>query len=303
MSNINTGSFAKALEPGVQKWYGLGYKEYLNQCDQIFDVRTSKRAYEEILSTSMFGMAAVKPEGSPISYDSAQQGFYTRATHVTYALGFVITKEAIKDNLYMELAEARARGLGRSRRITRETVAANVLNRADTAGYTGGDGVTLLSASHPHKAGGTYSNQLAVATQLSEAALEQASIDISKHTDDRGLLIAARPRKLVIPSDLEFEAERILMTEQRTGTADNDTNALRSTSRVPEGYIINNYLTDTNMWFLLTDVDDGLIHYVREADEIGSDNDFDTSNAKFKVEGRESFIWGDPRAVFGSNPA
>lgn len=303
MANINTGSFAKALEPGVQKWYGLGYKDYGNQCDEIFEVRTSKRAYEEILSTSMFGLAAVKPEGSPVSYDTAQQGFYTRATHVTYALGFIITKEAIKDNQYMQLAEARAKALGRSKRVTRETVAANVLNRADTAGYTGGDGVTLLNASHPHKAGGTFSNQLAVAAQLSEAALEQASIDISKWTDDRGLLIAARPRKLVIPSDLEFEAERILMTEQRVGTADNDTNALRSTSRIPQGYTVNNYLTDSNMWFLLTDCEDGMIHYVREADEIGADNDFDTSNAKFKVEGRESFIWGDPRGIFGSNPA
>lgn len=303
MANINTGSFAKALEPGVQKWYGLGYKDYGNQCDEIFEVRTSKRGYEEILSTSMFGLAAVKPEGSPVSYDTAQQGFYTRATHVTYALGFIITKEAIKDNQYMELAESRAKALGRSKRVTRETVAANVLNRADTAGYTGGDGVTLLNASHPHKAGGTFSNQLATATQLSEAALEQASIDISKWTDDRGLLIAARPRKLIISADQEFEAERILMTEQRTGTANNDINAIRSTSRVPQGYSVNNYLTDTNMWFLLTDCDDGMIHYVREADEIGADNDFDTSNAKFKVEGRESFIWGDPRGIYGSNPA
>jgi len=303
MANINTGSFAKALEPGVQKWYGLGYKDYGNQCDEIFETRTSKRAYEEIMSTSMFGLAAVKPEGSAVSYDTAQQGFYTRATHVTYALGFIITKEAIKDNQYMQLAEARAKALGRSKRVTRETVAANVLNRADTAGYTGGDGVTLLSAAHPHKAGGSFSNQLAVASQLSEAALEQASIDMSKWTDDRGLLIAAKPRKLVIPSDLEFEAERILMTEQRVSTADNDLNALRSTGRVPEGYTVNNYLTDTNMWFLLSDVDDGLIHYQREADEIGADNDFDTSNAKFKVEGRESFIWGDPRGLFGSNPA
>jgi hypothetical protein len=302
MANINTGSFAKALEPGVQKWYGMGYKDYGNQCDAIFETRSSKRAYEEMMSTSMFGMAAVKPEGSAVSYDTAQQGFYTRATHMTYALGFIITKEAIKDNQYMQLAEARAKALGRSKRITRETVAANVLNRADTAGYTGGDGVTLLSASHPHKAGGTFSNQLAVATQLSEAALEQASIDMSKWTDDRGLLVAAKPKKLIIPSDLEFEAERILMTEQRVGTADNDTNALRGTGRVPGGYTVNNYLTDTNMWFLQSDVEDGLIHFLREADEIGADNDFDTSNAKFKVEGRESFVWADPRCLMGSNP-
>jgi hypothetical protein len=301
--NINTGSFAKALEPGVQKWYGLGYNRREEQCKAIYETRQSKRAYEEVMSTSMFGMAAVVTEGAPVPYDTAQQGFYTRFTHLDYKLGFIITKNAIADNQYMELAEARAKALGRSKRITRETVAANVLNRADTAGYTGGDGQTLLSAAHPHKAGGSFSNQLAVAATLSEAALEQAEIDMGAWTDDRGLLIAASPRKLVIPRQLKYEAERILKSSLRPDTADNDLNALATTSTVPDGYTVNHYLTDANMWFLLTDCEDGMIHYEREADSMGADNDFDTSNAKFKIEGRESFGWADARGIFGSNAA
>lgn len=303
MSNINTGSFAKALEPGVQKWYGMKYNTYGDECKQIYETRTSKRAYEELMHTSMFGMAAIKPEGAAVAYDTAQQGHYTRATHSVYALGFIITKEAIRDNQYMELAEGRSKALARSRHITRETVAANVLNRADTAGFTGGDGSTLLSATHAHKAGGTFSNQLATAADLSEAALEQANIDISKWTDDRGLLIAAKASQLIIPSDLEYEAERILNSELRTDTSNNDPNAMKNLGRFPKGFTVNHFLTDANMWFIQTDCDDGLIHYLRESDEVGADNDFDTSNAKFKVEGRESFIWGDPRGIYGSNPA
>jgi hypothetical protein len=303
MANINTGSFAKALEPGVQKWYGDSYARRGEQCKEIFETRQSKRAYEEIMSTSWFGLAAVVTEGAPVPYDTAQQGFYTRFTHLDYKLGFIITKNAIADNQYMQLAESRARALGNSKRITRETVAANVLNRADTAGYTGGDGSTLLSATHANKAGGTYSNQLAVAADLSEAALEQAEIDMGAWTDDRGLLIAASPRKLVVSRHNKYEAERILKSALRPDTANNDLNALATTMTVPEGYTVNHYLTDANMWFLLTDCPDGMIHYEREADSIEADNDFDTSNAKFKVEGRESFGWGDPRGIFGSNPA
>lgn len=303
MANINTGSFAKSMEPGVQQWYGFRYESYGEQCKQIYETIASKRNYEEIMHTSMFGMAAIKPEGSPIAYDTAQQGHYTRATHNVYALGFVITKEAIRDNLYMQLAKARTKALAHSRYITRETVAANVLNRADIAGFTGGDGVTLLNAAHPHKAGGSFSNQLDTASVLSEAALEQADIDIAKWTDDRGLLINTRARHVVVPVDQKFEIERILNSELRTGTANNDPNAIKNMGRFPEGYVVNNFLTDTNMWFVQTDVDGGMIHYLREADEIGADNDFDTSNAKFKVEGRESFIFGDPRCMFGSNPA
>lgn len=303
MANINTGSFAKALEPGVQKWYGNSYARREEEFSKIFTTKQSKRAYEEIMSTSWFGMAAVVPEGAAVPYDTAQQGYYTRFNHLDYKLGFIITKNAIKDNQYMELAEARSRALGNSMRITRETVAANILNRADTAGYTGGDGVTLLSASHPNKAGGTYSNQLAVAAALSEAALEQAEIDMGGWTDDRGLLIAASPRKLVIPRQAKYEAERILKSSLRPDTANNDLNALMTTNTIPEGYTVNHYLTDANMWFLLTDCEDELLRYEREAIEISADNDFDTSNVKFKAEGRESFGWTGGKALFGSNPA
>jgi phage major head subunit gpT-like protein len=303
MANINTGSFAKALEPGVKQWYGAGYARRGEQCKEIFTTKSSNRAYEEIMSTSWFGMAAVVTEGAPVPYDTAQQGFYTRFTHLDYKLGFIITKNAIADNQYMQLAEDRAKALGNSKRITRETVGANILNRADTAGYTGGDGVTLLNAAHPNKAGGTYSNQLAVAATLSEAALEQAEIDMGAWTDDRGLLIAATPRKLIIPRQLKYEAERILKSSLRPDTADNDLNALMTTSTIPEGYTVNHYLTDANAWFLLTDCEDEMIHFEREADSIEADNDFDTSNAKFKVEGRESFGWSGGKAVFGSNAA
>lgn len=303
MANINTGSFAKALEPGVQKWYGASYNRRADQCAEIYEKRTSKRAYEEIMGTSWFGMAAVVPEGSSVPYDTAQQGWYTRFTHLDYKLGFVITKNAIADNQYMELAEARAKALGRSKFITRQTVGANVLNRATTAGYTGGDGVVLGSASHPYKAGGTWSNIPTAMLDLSEAALEQAEIDMAAWTDDRGLLIAASPRKLIVPPGNKYEAERILNSALRVATSDNDLNALATTRTIPEGYSVNHYLTAADAWYLLTDVEDGLIHFEREADNISADNDFDTSNAKFKVEGRESFGWADARGIYLSTGA
>jgi len=303
MANINTSSFAKALEPGVQSWYGMSYNRRESQSKEIFETRPSTRAYEEIMGTSWFGMAAVVPEGDSVPYDTAQQGFYTRFTHLDYKLGFIITQNAIKDNQYMQLAEQRAKALGRSKRITRETVAANVINRAFTAGYTGGDGVVLGSASHPHFAGGTFSNVPSAMVDLSEAALEQAEIDMAGWTDDRGLLIAATPRKLIVPPAGKYEAERILNSSLRSGTADNDANALMNTRTIPEGYAVNHYLTDSDAWHLLTDCEDGLIHFEREADSIASDNDFDTSNVKFKVEGRESYGWGDARGYYGSSGA
>lgn len=303
MSNINTGSFAKSLEPGVQAWYGASYNRRGEQCKEIYETRASKRAYEEIMGTSWFGMAAVVPEGSPVPYDTAQQGWYTRFTHLDYKLGFIITKNAINDNLYMELAEARSKALGRSKRITRETVAANVLNRAVTAGYTGGDGVVLGSNAHPNKAGGTFSNIPTAHLDLSEAALEQAEIDMAAWTDDRGLLIAASPSKLIVPPANKYEAERILNSALRVGTADNDLNALAATRTIPEGYSVNHYLTDSDAWYLLSDCEDGMIHFEREADIIAADNDFDTSNVKFKVEGRESFGWADPRGIYLSTGA
>lgn len=297
---ITTGNFPKALYPGVSSWYGMEYAQYEEQAKEIFETRTSRRAYEEIVGTSGFGLASVKPEGAGVSYDTAQQGFTNRFTHVTYGLGFIITKEMVEDDLYDVIAMQRAKALARSMRITKETVAANVLNRATTAGYTGGDGVTLLNASHPNVAGGTFANQLAVAADLSEAALEQACIDLGKFEDDRGLRIAVKPRKLIIPVDLQFEAERILNTDGRVATADNDLNAVKSLGKMPEGFRVNNYLTDTNAWFILTDCNDGLIHFERRPDEFTMDNDFDTDNAKYKSTGRYSFGWADARGVFGS---
>ena len=243
-------------------------------------------------------MAAVVPEGSAVPYDTAQQGYYTRFTNLDYKLGFIITKNAISDNQYMELAESRSKALGRSKRITRETVAANVLNRADVSGYTGGDGIILQSTGHLNKAGGTYANTLATQADLSEAALEDVEIAMAAWTDDRGLLIAASPRKLVVPPANKYEAERILNSSLRVGTADNDANALKNTRTIPDGYTVNHYLTDSDSWFVLSDCEDGLIHFEREADTITADNDFDTSNVKFKVEGRESFGWADPKGVF-----
>ena len=297
---INSGNFAKALWPGVQSWYGMEYAQYEEQCKEIFETRTSRKAYEEIVGTSAFGLASVKPEGSAIAYDSARQGFTNRFTHITYGLGFIITKEMVEDDLYDVVAQQRAKALAKSMRITKETVAANVLNRAGTSGYTGGDGQTLLADAHPHVAGGSFANQLTVAQDLSEAALEQAVIDLGKYEDDRGLRIAVKPRKLIIPVDLQFEAERILNTDGRVASADNDLNAIKSMGKMPQGFRVNNYLTDTNAWFIMTDCNDGLIQFERRPDEFTMDNDFDTDNAKYKSTGRYSFGWADPRGIFGS---
>mgnify|MGYP000256280583 CR=1 FL=1 len=298
--SITTGNFPKALWPGVQSWYGMEYNSYEEQCKEIFETRSSRKAYEEIVGTSAFGLASVKPEGSAVAYDTSQQGFTNRFTHVTYGLGFIITKEMVEDDLYDVIAQQRSQALAKSMRITKETVAANVLNRAGTAGYTGGDGQTLLSSAHPHVAGGSFANQLAVAADLSEAALEQACIDLGKYEDDRGLRIAVKPRKLIIPVDLQFEAERILNTDLRVATADNDLNAMKSLGKMPQGFRVNNYLTDTNAWFIMTDCNDGMLHFERRGDEFTMDNDFDTDNAKYKSTGRYSFGWADPRGIFGS---
>ena len=300
---INSGNFAKALWPGVQSWYGMEYNQYAEECKEIFETRSSRKAYEEVVGTSAFGLASVKPEGGGVSYDTARQGFTNRFTHVTYGLGFIITKEMVEDDQYDVIAQARSKALAKSMRITKETVAANVLNRADTAGYTGGDGQTLLSAAHPHVAGGSFSNQLATAADLSEAALEQACIDLGKFEDDRGLRIAVKPQKLILPVDLQFEAERILRTDDRVATADNDLNALKSLGKIPQGFRINHYLTDSDAWFIKTDCGDGMLNFERRSDDFTMDNDFDTDNAKYKATGRYSFGWADPRGIFGSTGA
>lgn len=297
---ITTGNFAKVLWPGVNSFYGIAYKEHNTEYTDIFETRSSRKSYEEIVGTSGLGLAAVKPEGEPVAYDNMRQGYTNRFTNITYGLGFIVTREMVDDDLYDVIMQQRARGLAQSMRKTKETVGANILNNATSGSYLGGDGVSLLSSAHPNVAGGTWSNQLGTAADLSEAALEQACIDMGNWEDDRGLKIAAMPKRLIINVNDQFNAERILMTDLRVGTADNDLNAIKSMGKIPQGFRVNHYLTDTDAWFLTTDVPDGLIHFERRADDFTMDNDFDTENAKYKATGRYTFGWADPRGVFGS---
>jgi hypothetical protein len=299
MSVINSGSFAKALWPGVNAWYGKAYGEYETEWPKLFEKNTSTRAFEEDVGVSSFGLALVKPEGSGITYDSERQGFTTRYQHVVYALGFIITREMMEDDLYDIVGQKKAKGLAMSMRQTKEVVGANVYNRAFNASYTGGDGVSLVNASHPNVAGGTWSNQIGVAADLSEAALEQAVIDIAAFTNDRGLLINVKPKTLIIPRSLPFEAKRILETVGRPGTNNNDLNALKDMGMIPS-VVMNHYLTDQDAWFIRTNVGDGMKYFERRADEFDMDNDWDTENAKFKATARYSFGWTDPRGIYGS---
>jgi S-adenosylmethionine/arginine decarboxylase-like enzyme len=302
MGVITSSSFAKALWPGVNAWYGKAYKDYPEEWSALFEKHTSKKAYEEDVGLSSFGLASQKAEGAPISYDSERQGFTTRYNHVVYALGFIITREIYEDDQYDVVGKRKANGLARSMRQTKEIIGANIFNRATTAGYTGGDGVVLLSASHPNVAGGTWSNTPSTQVDLSEAALEQAAIDIAAFRDDRGLLIAAKPKKLVIAPSNQFEAKRILGTDGRVGTDLNDVNAIKTMGIIPS-VVVNHYLTNADDWFILTDVPDGMKYFERRADAFEMDNDFDTENAKFKATARYSFGWTDPRCVYGSTGA
>ena len=300
---INTGSFARALWPGINAWYGGAYNQYPTEYTRIFDTRDSDKKYEEIVGMSSFGLAPVKAEGAGITYDSEEQGFVTRFTNVVFALGFIVTYEEYNDVQYAEVGQRRSRRLARSMRITKETVHANIINRGYNAAFTGGDGVSLFSASHPNVAGGTFSNVLTTAADLSEAALEQACIDISKYTDDRGLRIQVRPRMLVVPPDLEFEATRILRSTLQNDTANNATNALRTLGKIPE-VVLNHYLTDADQWQIVTDVEDGLISFQRDGNgAISMDNDFDTMNAKYRAYDRYVPGWAAPRCVFGGGSA
>jgi len=296
---ITSSSFAKLLWPGLNSVYGKEYADYPVEWDQLFEKNTSDRAYEEDLGLSSFGLAAVKAEGAPIQYDTERQGFTSRYNHVVYALGFIITREIYEDDLYGKVGAQKAKALARSMRQTKEINGANVYNRAFTAGYVGGDGATLVSASHANVAGGTWSNQIATASDLSEAALEQAVIDIAGFRDDRGLLIAAKPEQLVIPYQQQFEAHRILGANGRVGTDFNDPNAIKDMSLFKD-VTVNHYFTDSDAWFIRTNVKDGLKYFERRADQFEMDNDFDTENAKFKATARYSFGWSDPRAIYGS---
>ena len=299
MSIINSGSFSKALWPGVNAWYGKAYNEYETEYDKLFDKFTSNKAFEEDVGISSFGLAVNKPEGSPISYDSERQAFITRYQHAVFALGFIITREMMEDDQYDVVGQRKAQGLAFSMRQTKEVIGANVYNRAFNSSYIGGDGQSLISSSHANLKGGTWSNTLATAADLSEAALEQAAIDIAGFTNDAGLLIAVRPESLIIPRQLMFEAKRIMGSDGRVGTDNNDLNAVKALGLIPN-VTVNHFLTDPDAWFIRTNVPHGMKYFERRADQFDMDNDWDTENAKFKATARYSFGWTDPRGLYGS---
>lgn len=297
MSVINTGSIAKLLKPGLNAIWGSNYTEHPKEWTKLFDTFSSDLAYEEDQQLGGFGLAPIKPEGQATTYDTTAQGYTTRYTHVAYSLGFIITHEAIVDNKYMKIGSQRTGSLAFSARQTKEEVAANVYNRAQTSGYTGGDGVVLSSTAHTSSAG-NWSNRLATAADLSEASLEDLVIQIGQAVNDRGRKIAIKPKTLVIPVNLQFEASRILDSLGQSGTANNDINALKSMGAFPGGVVVNHYLTDTDAFFIRTDCQDGMKLFQREAAEFNSDGDFDTDNIKYKFYERYSFGWTDPHAVY-----
>lgn len=297
---ISRAQLFKELLPGLNKLFGLEYARYGEEHAEIFVTETSDRSFEEEQKISGFGAAPTKLEGQAIQYDTAQEAWTSRYVHETIAMGFAITEEAIEDNLYDQLSARYTKALARAMAYTKQVKAASILNNGFSGSYLGGDGVSLFSTAHPLVGGGTNSNRPAVNTDLNETALENAVIDIAAWTDDRGLLIAARPMKLVIPPALQFEATRILQTEQRVGTADNDINALKNNGSIPGGYTINHWLTDPDAWFLTTDVPNGLKHFVRAPLKTGMDTDFDTGNGRYKARERYSFGWSDPLGMYGT---
>ena len=297
---ISRSQLVKELEPGLNALFGLEYSRYENQHAEIFATETSDRAFEEEVMLSGFASAPTKQEGAGVVSDQAGETFTARYNHETIALAFAITEEAIEDNLYDRLAGRYTRALARSMSNTKQVKAANVLNQAQFTAVTGGDGVPLISASHPLATGGTFANVLSVAADLNETSLEQSLIDIAGFVDERGLRIATQGRKMIIPKELQFTAERLMKTPQRVGTADNDINAIVSMGMVPEGYSVNNFLTDTDSFFLMTDVPNGMKHFVRSPIKTAIEGDFDTGNVRFKARERYSFGFSDPRAIFGN---
>jgi hypothetical protein len=297
---ITRAQLFKELLPGLNKLFGLEYAKYENEHTMVYTTENSDRSFEEEQKLSGFGTAPVKMEGAAIAYDNAQEAWTARYTHETIAMGFAITEEAIEDNLYDQLSARYTKALARSMAYTKQVKAAATLNNGFNTNFTGGDGKPLLAPDHPLVAGGVNSNVAAVATDLNETALENAVIDIAAWTDERGLLIAARPRKLIIAPGNQFVATRLLQTEQRPGTADNDVNALKSNGAIPEGYGVMHYLTDPDAWFLTTDIPNGLKHFVRAPLKTGMDTDFDTGNYRYKSRERYSFGWSDPLAIYGS---
>jgi len=299
---INRSQLAKELEPGLNALFGLEYNTYENQHAEIFETENSDRAFEEEVMLSGFGSASVKPEGSSVNFDSATESFTARYSHETVALAFQITEEAVEDNLYDKISTRYTKALARSMAHTKQVKAANVLNNGFSSSFTGGDGVELFSSAHPTTSG-NQRNELATASDLNETSLEQAMIDIAAFQDDRGLKVAAKARKLIIPSALQFTAERLMKSAGRTGTADNDTNAIASKGMIPEGYVVNNYLTDTDAFFIITDVPNGLKHFQRAPIATSMEGDFETGNMKYKARERYSFGFSDWRGVFGTEGA
>ena len=295
---ISRGQLVKELEPGLNALFGLEYKNYANEHAEIFDTENSDRAFEEEVMLSGFANAPIKAEGTGVTFDNAQETFTARYTHETLALAFAITEEAIEDNLYDRLASRYTKALARSMANTKQVKAANVLNNAfGTA--NGGDGKELCATDHPITAG-TEQNELTTAADLNETSLEQALIDIAALTDERGLKIAAKGMKLIVPSALQFTAERLMKSTQRVGTADNDINAVVSMGMIPQGYAVNHYLTDTDAWFVKTDVPNGLKHFVRAPLKTAMEGDFTTGNVRYKARERYSFGFSDWRGIFGS---
>jgi hypothetical protein len=298
---ISRAQLLKELLPGLNALFGLEYAKYGEEHKEIYETETSERSFEEETKLSGFSAAPVKAEGAAIAYDNAQEAWSTRYNHETIALGFSITEEAIEDNLYDSLSARYTKGLARAMAYTKQVKGAAVLNNGFSASYPGGDGVALFSASHPLVSGGVNSNTPGVQADLNETSLEAAVIQIAAWTDERGLLIAAKPRKLIVPPALMFVAKRLLDTELRVATADNDINALKAMGAIPEGYGVNHFLTDNNAWFLKTDVPNGLKHFVRTPLSNSMDGDFDTGNVRYKSRERYSFGWSDPLGMFGSS--
>tara|TARA_R110000868_G_scaffold247205_3_gene503696 strand:- start:2015 stop:2923 length:909 start_codon:yes stop_codon:yes gene_type:complete len=297
---ISRAQLLKELLPGLNALFGLEYKKYGEEHKELFDNETSERSFEEETKLSGFAAAPVKNEGSAIRYDNAQEVYTARYNHETISLGFSLTEEAIEDNLYDTLSSRYTKALARAMAYTKQTKAAAVLNNGFSSTYLGGDGVALLSASHPTVSGGVNANIPGVAADLSETSLEDAVINIAAWTDERGLLIAAKPKKLVIPPASQFIATRLLETELRVSTADNDINAIKSNGSIPGGYTVNHFLTDNDAWFLLTDVPNGLKHFTRAPLTNSMDGDFDTGNVRYKARERYSFGWSDPLGIYGS---
>jgi len=306
---ISRAQELKQLLPGLNALFGEEYTTYDNQHEEIYTTENSERSFEEELKLSGFGAAPVKDEGASINYDTAQESFVARYTHETIAMGYAITEEAMEDNLYVSLSARYTKALARAMSYTKQVKAVFPLNNGFTNSFQGGDGVNLFTASgdgvtggdgHPLVSGGKNSNRPATAADLNETSLEDAVIQIGKWTDERGLKIAARPRKLIVPSDLQFTATRLLQSEYRVGTADNDINAVKSNGVIPEGYAVNNYLTDTNAFFIITDVPDGMKHFVRAPMATSMDGDFDTGNVRYKARERYSFGVSDPLGIWGS---